>query len=62
VLRRIIRRTLRHGYKLDRTNRSSRSSASIARWAGYPAAQDEARVADVLKAEEERFGERSGMG
>ena len=67
VLRRIIRRGLRHGHKLDITepffHRLVEPVAEIMR-AGYPELGENAvRIAEVLAREEERFAEtlRSGM-
>ena len=61
VLRRIIRRALRHGYKLGQTKPFFfRLVADLDREMGeaYPELRKvKSRVADVLKAEEERFGE-----
>ena len=68
VLRRIIRRALRHGYKLGRTEPFfHRLVADLDRAMGdaYPELRaTSARVADVLRHEEERFGETlaHGMG
>ncbi|MEO8164256.1 MAG: alanine--tRNA ligase [Betaproteobacteria bacterium] len=61
VLRRIIRRAIRHGYKLEQTKPFfHKLVADLARVMGeaypeLPAAQD--RVTDVLRQEEERFAE-----
>jgi alanyl-tRNA synthetase len=61
VLRRIIRRAIRHGYKLGRKQPFfHRLVEDLDREMGsaYPElTKDKARVAQVLKAEEERFGE-----
>ena len=61
VLRRIIRRALRHGYKLGQTKPFFyKMVEDVDREMGdaYPELRAvKARVADVLKAEEERFGE-----
>jgi alanyl-tRNA synthetase len=61
VLRRIIRRALRHGYKLGQTKPFfHRLVADLVKEMGaaYPElAQAASRVAQVLKQEEERFGE-----
>jgi alanyl-tRNA synthetase len=61
VLRRIIRRALRHGYKLGQTKPFFyKLVGDLDREMGeaYPELRKvKARVADVLKAEEERFGE-----
>jgi alanyl-tRNA synthetase len=61
VLRRIIRRAIRHGYKLGRKEPFFHSLvAELARAMGeaYPELEREKqRVAQVLKAEEERFAE-----
>ena len=61
VLRRIIRRALRHGYKLGQTKPFfHRLVADLVKEMGaaYPElAQNAERVAQVLKQEEERFGE-----
>ncbi|WP_019938821.1 alanine--tRNA ligase [Bordetella sp. FB-8] len=61
VLRRIVRRALRHGYKLGQTKPFfHRLVADLVREMGpaYPElAQNAERVAQVLKQEEERFGE-----
>ncbi len=61
VLRRIIRRAIRHGYKLGRKGPFfHRLVAELARAMGeaYPELEREKqRVAQVLKAEEERFAE-----
>jgi alanyl-tRNA synthetase len=61
VLRRIIRRAIRHGYKLGRKEPFfHRLVAELARAMGdaYPELEREKqRVAQVLKAEEERFAE-----
>ncbi|MBK9607445.1 MAG: alanine--tRNA ligase [Betaproteobacteria bacterium] len=61
VLRRIIRRALRHGYKLGQTKPFFyKLVETVDREMGdaYPELRAAgARVADVLKAEEERFGE-----
>ncbi len=68
VLRRIIRRAIRHGYKLGQSKPffySIVANLAEAMGAAYPellAAQ--AKIADVLKTEEERFAEtlEHGMG
>jgi alanyl-tRNA synthetase len=61
VLRRIIRRAIRHGYKLGRKEPFfHRIVADLVKAMGgaYPElAREQARVAQVLKAEEERFAE-----
>jgi len=61
VLRRIIRRAIRHGYKLGRKEPFfHRIVADLVKAMGdaYPElARKQARVAQVLKAEEERFAE-----
>jgi alanyl-tRNA synthetase len=61
VLRRIVRRAIRHGYKLgQREPFFHRLVDDLDRVMGdaYPELRrDKARVAEVLKAEEERFGE-----
>jgi alanyl-tRNA synthetase len=61
VLRRIIRRAIRHGYQLGcKQPFFHRLVEDLDRQMGeaYPELRrDKARVADVLKAEEERFGE-----
>ena len=61
VLRRIIRRAIRHGYQLGRKQPFfHRLVEDLDRQMGevYPElTRDKARVANVLKAEEERFGE-----
>ena len=61
VLRRIIRRAIRHGYKLGQKEPFfHRLVEDLDRKMGeaYPElTRDKARVAQVLKAEEERFGE-----
>src|SRR5205823_373308 len=61
VLRRIIRRAIRHGYKLVQKKRVFyRLVDDLDRTMGhaYPElTKDKARVAQVLKTEEERFGE-----
>jgi alanyl-tRNA synthetase len=61
VLRRIIRRAIRHGYQLGQKQPFFfRLVDDLEREMGdaYPElARDKARVAQVLKAEEERFGE-----
>src|SRR5256885_1385246 len=61
VLRRIIRRAIRHGYKLDQKQPFfHRLVEDLDRQMGdaYPELRkDKVRVAQVLKAEEERFGE-----
>ena len=66
VLRRIIRRAIRHGYKLgQREPFFYRLVADLDRVMGdaYPELRREkSRVAEVLKAEEERFGETIDNG
>jgi len=68
VLRRIIRRAIRHGYKLGRKQPFfHRIVEDLDRAMGdaYPELRDaKARVAEVLKQEEERFAEtlENGMG
>ena len=61
VLRRIIRRALRHGHKLGQTKPffyKLVEDLNIEMGSAYPElAEAKARVAQVLKAEEERFGE-----
>jgi alanyl-tRNA synthetase len=61
VLRRIVRRALRHGYKLGQTKPFFyRLVADLAREMGaaYPElVEQQARIEAVLKQEEERFGE-----
>jgi len=61
VLRRIVRRAIRHGYKLGRKEPFfHRLVADLARAMGdaYPELRrDQKRVTEVLKAEEERFAE-----
>jgi alanyl-tRNA synthetase len=61
VLRRIIRRALRHGHKLGQTRPffyKLVEDLAIEMGAAYPElAEAKDRVAQVLKAEEERFGE-----
>jgi alanyl-tRNA synthetase len=61
VLRRIIRRAIRHGYQLGQKQPFfHKLVADLDRQMGgaYPElTRDKARVAEVLKAEEERFGE-----
>ena len=61
VLRRIVRRALRHGYKLGQTRPFFHALvADLAREMGgaYPELIEQgARIASVLKQEEERFGE-----
>ncbi|WP_020655192.1 alanine--tRNA ligase [Massilia niastensis] len=61
VLRRIIRRALRHGHKLGQTKpffHKLVADLDIEMGAAYPELSDaKERVAQVLKAEEERFGE-----
>ena len=61
VLRRIIRRAIRHGYQLGQKNPFfHKLVADLDRAMGdaYPELRrDKARVAEVLKQEEERFGE-----
>lgn len=67
VLRRIIRRALRHGHKLGQSQAffyKLVADLDAEMGAAYPELRDAAsRVADVLKQEEERFGEtlESGM-
>jgi len=66
VLRRIIRRAIRHGYKLGQNDPFfHRLVADLARLMGeaYPElARAKERVAQVLKAEEERFAETLDNG
>jgi len=68
VLRRIVRRALRHGYKLGRREPfffRLVEDLDAAMGAAYPELTAvKARVADVLRLEEERFGEtlEHGMG
>src|SRR5687767_4699373 len=66
VLRRIIRRAIRHGYQLGRKEPFFyRLVEDLDRQMGdaYPELRrDKARVAQVLKAEEERFGETIDNG
>ncbi len=66
VLRRIIRRAIRHGYRLGRTQPFfHRVVDDLARTMGgaYPELQSaKARVAQVLKQEEERFAETLDNG
>ena len=61
VLRRIIRRAIRHGYQLGRKQPFFHrlvADLDAQMGAAYPElTRDKARVAEVLKAEEERFGE-----
>jgi alanyl-tRNA synthetase len=61
VLRRIIRRAIRHGYQLGQKQpffHKLVADLDAQMGAAYPELpRDKARVADVLKAEEERFGE-----
>ena len=61
VLRRIIRRAIRHGYQLGQKQpffHKLVADLDAQMGAAYPElTRDKARVADVLKAEEERFGE-----
>jgi len=61
VLRRIIRRALRHGHKLGQTKpffHKLVADLDIEMGEAYPELREaSARVAQVLKAEEERFGE-----
>ncbi|MES2257329.1 MAG: alanine--tRNA ligase [Pseudomonadota bacterium] len=61
VLRRIIRRALRHGHKLGQTKPffyKLVEDLNVEMGTAYPElAEAKARVAQVLKAEEERFGE-----
>ena len=61
VLRRIIRRALRHGHKLGQTKPffyKLVEDLDVEMGAAYPELTEaKARVAQVLKAEEERFGE-----
>jgi alanyl-tRNA synthetase len=66
VLRRIVRRAIRHGYKLGQKQPFfHRLVEDLDRQMGaaYPElTKDKARVAQVLKAEEERFGETIDNG
>ncbi len=66
VQRRIIRRAIRHGYKLGKkTPFFHKLVADLARLMGdaYPKLRtDEARITAVLKAEEERFFETLEIG
>jgi alanyl-tRNA synthetase len=68
VLRRIVRRAIRHGYKLGRKQPFFHrivEDLDAAMGAAYPELRkDKARVAGVLKQEEERFAEtlENGMG
>jgi alanyl-tRNA synthetase len=66
VLRRIIRRALRHGYKLGRTTPFFHSIVAdlVAEMgAAYPELREQqARIEAVLKQEEERFGETLDNG
>ncbi|NGZ87659.1 alanine--tRNA ligase [Duganella aceris] len=66
VLRRIIRRALRHGHKLGQTKPffyKLVADLSIEMGAAYPELEEaKARVADMLKAEEDRFGETLETG
>ncbi|MDB5880807.1 MAG: alanine--tRNA ligase, partial [Ramlibacter sp.] len=66
VQRRIIRRAIRHGYKLGKkTPFFHKLVPDLARLMGdaYPRLRaDQQRIADVLKAEEERFFETLEMG
>jgi alanyl-tRNA synthetase len=61
VLRRIIRRAIRHGYKLGQTRPFFHrlvDDLALAMGEAYPElVRDKARVIQVLKAEEERFAE-----
>ncbi len=61
VLRRIVRRALRHGYKLGQTKPFFHrlvSDLAIQMGAAYPElVEQRERIANVLKQEEERFGE-----
>ncbi len=61
VLRRIIRRAIRHGYQLGQKQpffHSLVADLDAQMGAAYPElTREKARVADVIKAEEERFGE-----
>jgi alanyl-tRNA synthetase len=66
VLRRIIRRALRHGHKLGQTKPffyKLVADLAIEMGAAYPELEEaKGRVADMLKAEEERFGETLETG
>src|SRR5476649_562889 len=66
VLRRIIRRALRHGHKLGQTKPffyKLVADLAIEMGAAYPELEEaKHRVADMLKAEEERFGETLETG
>jgi len=66
VLRRIIRRAIRHGYKLGQKKpffHTLVEDLDRQMGAAYPElTRDKARVAQVLKAEEERFGETIDNG
>ncbi|MES2015695.1 MAG: alanine--tRNA ligase [Pseudomonadota bacterium] len=66
VLRRIIRRALRHGHKLGQTKPffyKLVADLAIEMGAAYPELQEaKERVAQMLKAEEERFGETLETG
>jgi len=66
VLRRIIRRALRHGHKLGQTKPffyKLVSDLAIEMGAAYPELEEaKGRVADMLKAEEDRFGETLETG
>ncbi|MGP1692272.1 MAG: alanine--tRNA ligase, partial [Giesbergeria sp.] len=66
VQRRIIRRAIRHGYKLDKkTPFFHKLVADLARLMGeaYPKLREqESRITEVLKAEEERFFETLANG
>ncbi len=61
VLRRIVRRALRHGYKLGQTKPFFHRVANdlvVEMGAAYPELKEQqARIESVLKQEEERFGE-----
>jgi alanyl-tRNA synthetase len=66
VLRRIIRRALRHGHKLGQTKPffyKLVADLAIEMGAAYPELEEaKGRVADMLKAEEDRFGETLETG
>jgi alanyl-tRNA synthetase len=66
VLRRIIRRALRHGHKLGQTKPffyKLVADLAIEMGGAYPELEEaKGRVADMLKAEEERFGETLETG
>src|SRR3970282_729710 len=66
VLRRIVRRAIRHGYKLGQTEAFfHRLVEDLSRVMGgaYPElARAKERAAQVLRAEEERFAETRGKG